>query len=188
MKIQFLKVKNWLLLTAMGFFGLTACHTAKEPAQPTSPETPEPTPGKVSKRGEAAVMYGVPTMNFVVKGTVRDAQGTPVKGLQVTLLSQAVDIDPDHMREDNPYVRDYLKHASDTTDAQGTFECHTSDMPVESQQVMVRDIDGEANGSYESQMFDVKFTEGDQTAARQGWNMGTREKQVDITVIKAGKK
>ena len=188
MKIHFLKVKNWLLLTAMGLFGLTACHTAKEPARSADPATPEPTPGKVSDRGEAAVMYGVPTMNFVVKGTVRDAQGTPVKGLQVTLLNQNVDIDPEHMQEDNPYVLNYLKRASDTTDAQGAYECHTSDVPVESQQVMVRDIDGEANGSYESQMFEVKFTEGDQTANRQGWNMGTREKKVDITVVKAKKR
>ena len=74
--------------------------------------------------------------------------------------------------------------ASDTTDAQGAYQCHTTDVPVESQQVIVRDIDGNANGSYEDQMFEVKFTDGDQTASRKGWNMGTREKKVDITVIK----
>ena len=189
MKIQFLKVKNWLLLTAMGLFGLAACHTAKEPTRtpdPATPDpaTPDPTPGKVSDRGEAAVMYGVPTMDFVVKGNVRDAQGKPVKGLQVVLVNQTVDIDPEHMHEDNPYVRQYLSRASDTTDAQGAYQCHTTDVPVESQQVIVRDIDGNANGSYEDQMFEVKFTDGDQTASRKGWNMGTREKKVDITVIK----
>lgn len=184
MKIKFLKVKNWLLLTAMGLFGMAACHTAKESARPSDPATPEPTPGKVSDRGEAAVMYGVPTMDFVVNGTVRNEQGKPVKGLQVVLVNQNLDIDPEQMHEDNPYVLNYLKRASDTTDAQGVYECHTTDVPVESQQIIVRDIDGKANGSYESQMFEVKFTEGDQTTTRQGWNMGTREKKVDITVIK----
>lgn len=184
MKIKFLKVKNWLLLTAMGLFGMAACHTAKESARPSDPATPEPTSGKVSDRGEAAVMYGVPTMDFVVNGTVRNEQGKPVKGLQVVLVNQNLDIDPEQMHEDNPYVLNYLKRASDTTDAQGVYECHTTDVPVESQQIIVRDIDGKANGSYESQMFEVKFTEGDQTTTRQGWNMGTREKKVDITVIK----
>ena len=33
MKIRFLKLKDWLLMTVMGLMGLTACHSSKEVAQ-----------------------------------------------------------------------------------------------------------------------------------------------------------
>ena len=40
MKIRFLKLKDWLLMTVMGMLGLTGCHSTKEAAQ--EPATPEP--------------------------------------------------------------------------------------------------------------------------------------------------
>lgn len=184
MKIRFLKLKDWLLMTAMGLFGLTACHTAKETAQnPPAKESDTPTEAP-SPRNEMALMYGVPTMDFVIKGRVINEQGKPVKGMQVILVNQTIDIAPDHMDEDNPYVQEYIQQSSDTTDAQGVFECHTRDVPVENQRVIVRDIDGSKNGAYEDQIIDVKFTPEDQTGERKGWYMGTRTKDVDITVSK----
>ena len=185
MKIRFLKLKDWLLMSVMGLFGLTACHTSKEAATAQQPvddgddAVVAPTP-----RNEMALMYGVPTMDFVVKGRVIDEQGKPVKGMQVILVNQTVDIAPDHMDEDNPYVQNYIQKASDTTDAQGTFECHVKDVPVDVQRVIVRDIDGKKNGSYEDQMVDIMFTEADQSGERKGWYMGSRTKDVDITVLK----
>ena len=52
------------------------------------------------------------------------------------------------------------------------------------QRVIVRDIDGSKNGVYEDQMIDIRFTEADQNGERKGWYMGTRTKDVDITVSK----
>ena len=109
MKIRFLKLKDWLLMTAMGLFGLTACHTAKETAQnPPAKECDTPTEAP-SPRNEMALMYGVPTMDFVIKGRVINEQGKPVKGMQVILVNQTIDIAPDHMDEDNPYVQEYIQ-------------------------------------------------------------------------------
>lgn len=184
MKIRFLKLKDWLLMTAMGLFGLTACHTPKEAAQQTPAPDGDDAIEQPKPRGEMALMYGVPTMDFVLKGRVIDPDGKPVKGMQVILVNQTVDIAPDHMDEDNPYVQDYIQQASDTTDVEGVFECRVKDVPVDKQRVIVRDIDGGQNGSFEDQMVEVEFTPDDQTAERKGWYMGTRTKDVDITVFK----
>ena len=185
MKIRFLKLKDWLLMSVMGMFGLTSCHCHTEVAQePVVGDEPDSIEQPVPRGGEMALMYGVPTMDFVVKGRVINEQGSPVKGMQVILVNQTVDIAPDRMDLDNPYVQDYIERASDTTDAQGVFECHVKDVPVDVQRVIVRDIDGKTNGSYEDQMVDILFTEADQSGERKGWYMGKRIKDVDITVSK----
>ena len=183
MKIRFLKFKDWLLMSMMGLLGLTACNSAKKVAEePVAGNEPDSIENPVPRGGEMALMYGVPTMDFVVKGRVINEQGKPVKGMQVILVNQTVDIAPDHMDEDNPFVQDYIEHSSDTTDAEGVFECHVKDVPVDVQRVIVRDIDGKKNGSYEDQMVDIVFTEADQSGERKGWYMGRRVKDVDITV------
>ena len=185
MKIRFLKFKDWLLMGIMGLFGLTACHTAKKVVEePVMNDDKDSVEQPVPRGGEMALMYGVPTMDFVVKGRVINEQGKPVKGMQVILVNQKVDIAPDHMDEDNPYVQDYIQHASDTTDEQGVFECHVKDVPMDVQRVIVRDIDGKKNGSYQDQMVDIEFTDADQTGERKGWYFGKRTKDVDITVSK----
>ena len=182
MKIRFLKLKDWLLMTVMGVLGLTACHNTKEVAK--QPAEPEKEPVAVNPRGDAALMYGVPTMDFVLKGRVIDAQGNPVSGMQVILLSDNVDITPEEMHEDNPFVQEYIAKSSDTTDAEGNFQCQMQAFPKELQRVIVRDADGEKNGEYGAQMMEVKFTENEQTETRKGWYAGKREKDVDITVMK----
>lgn len=182
MKLRYLKVKNWLLMTVMGLFGLTACHSAKNVAKDQDPAAADPQIQQPDPRNEIALMYGVPTMDFTVKGRVIDGQGKPVDGMQVVLLNQNIDITPDNMHDDNPRVRQYLSQVADTTDAQGQFSTTVSDVPVTSQRLIVRDIDGDKNGYYEDQIIDVIFTEGDQTKPREGWYQGAREKDVDITV------
>lgn len=186
MKIKFLKVKNWLLLSLMGLFGVTACHGSKEAAQqPVSGGNDADGPAvQPSPRGEIAVMYGVPTMNFVVKGKVTDSQGKPVKGIQVTLINQSIDVTPEYLQPDNPYVKEYFQRVSDTTDAQGRFSSAASDVPVEAQRILVRDIDGSANGAFEDQMLDVDFSDAKQTQAGKGWNRGEKVKEIDIVLNK----
>lgn len=206
MKIRFLKLKNWLLLTAMGLFGVTACQSSKSAVKPeevngkNASEASEEIGNAVvmygtptvkydtQERSETALMYGVPTMDFVLKGKVKDEKGNPVSGMQVILVNGTVDITPESMQEDNPYVQDYIAEASDLTDGTGNFECHVKDVPREVQRVIIRDVDGDANGKFESQMVEITFTEADQTGERRGWYMGTRTKDVDITVKKVSEK
>lgn len=186
MKIRFLKLKDWLLMTVMGMMGLTACHSTKEAAQ--EPAAPEPEKKVVNTINEMALMYGVPTMDYVLKGRVIDTDGKGVSGMQVILVNTRVDLSPEEMYEDNPMVQEYIKSASDTTDAEGNFTCHVQDVPVDAHQVIVRDIDGKKNGAYVDQMVTVNFTDGEQTVERKGWYMGTRTKDVDITVIKTSER
>lgn len=193
MKIRILKLQNWLLATLVGAFGLSACHSTKEVASPNTPGEPEvvepqkpddPQVAPPDPREPIAVMYGVPTMNFVVKGKVVNEQGKPVPGMQVILLNRNVDITPDEMHEDNEYVLEYIRRASDTTDAEGNYIIQTSDTPADRGQIIIRDIDGKKRGLYKNQMIEVNYQEGKQTEPRQGWNMGTIEKEETITVWK----
>ena len=200
MKIQFLKLKNWIILSLMGALGLGSCqhqkNVVKEEKEPV--EGPKPRNEAVllygvpprnfqennikdddrprpEEKQPTPVMYGVPTVNFQVKGRVVDEQGKPVKGLRVTLLSI------DGIRNpQNEFYQGYIDRASDTTDDQGSFQCQTSDRPWERQRVAVIDIDGTKNGHYEEQVLSVEFPE--PTGERQGWNQGTSAKEITITV------
>ena len=187
MKNRFLKLKDWLLMSLMGTLGMAGCHSPKDFAkEPVAPE-PDSTVSQPDPRERAVLMYGVPTMDFVLKGRVIDAQGNPVSGMQVVLVNGTVDITPDNMQDDNEFVRDYINSAGDTTNAEGVFECQMRDVPNEMQHVIVRDVDGSKNGEYESQMLEVNFAEGEAAGTRRGWYMGTRIKDVDITVKKVRK-
>lgn len=178
MKIRFLKVKNWLLVTAMGVLGLSSCHSTKDVAKTEGGDAAE----QPAPRNEIALMYGVPTMDFVVKGRVIDQQGKPVEGMQVVLLNSSIDITPDNMMEDNKNVRSYLNDVADTTNVNGEFQTSVKDVPMEKQRLIVRDIDGSKNGVVKDQMVELEFTEADQVAKREGWYQGSRVKDVDITV------
>lgn len=181
MKIRFLKMKDWLLMTAMGALGMTGCQSQKN--MPTQPNTNDDVVVESpDARNEVALMYGVPMMDYVVKGRVIDPQGKPVEGIQVVMLNRNIDISPDNMMEDNPRVLDYIRHNSDTTDAQGAFNVKVGDVPVEQQSLIIRDIDGERNGSFIDQKLEVTFTPEDQVKPREGWYQGMRMKDVDITV------
>ena len=183
MKIQFLKVKNWLLLTAMGFFGLTACHTAKEPAQPTSPETPEPTPGKVTDRGGGAVMYGVPTMNFRISGQVKDTDGRPVKDIRVNMLERNMEATAAGVAGEPDAVERWLENTAAVTDSEGRFELKDSGLPQETVRLLVRDVDGKENGDLKDQLVNIKVQQGDiDREGAGGWNQGTFKKEVSVTL------
>ena len=135
-------------------------------------------------REPQVTVYGVPTVDFAVKGRVVDGKGKPVKGLRVTLINS--DIDPDNM-PDTPHWKAQLARVSDTTDAEGNFNVRTSDRPWEKVRMLVTDIDGKENGSFEQQLVDVAF--GDPEPGNKpvsSWNLG--EKKAEITVEMKEKK
>ena len=208
MKIRYLKFKNWLIMSVMGLLGLNACHSQKrvakgdvvtetlivepdpnryvvmygvpstdykvdsavspqDPKRPTSPEPREP----------QVTVYGVPTCDFTVKGRVVDSKGRPVKGVQVALVNSEIDIDN---LPDTPHWMERLATMSDTTDAQGNFEVHTSDRPWENQRLMVNDIDGAKNGDFQNQLLDVEFEDSDVERKGTAWRVGAKKAEVTV--------
>lgn len=129
-------------------------------------------------REPQVTVYGVPTVDFNVKGRVTDANGKPVKGLQVIFIDSR--IDPENLPE-NEYWDAELRRMSDTTDTKGEFEVNASDRPWEQMRVLVRDIDGVKNGSFQDQLVDVQFGEpeaGDKPVSK--WKLGTKHAEVTI--------
>ena len=208
MKIKYLKLKNWLLVSVMSLFGLSACNCNKQVAsdngEKRKTERPDnqirpmygvpvrtysdtvmlqqpPTVKSEEPREPQVTVYGVPTVDYAVKGRVVDSNGKPVKGVQVMLINS--EIDPDNLPE-SPYCDEQLKRISDTTDAQGNFEVRNTDRPWQQVRVMVRDIDGAKNGKFENQVLDVEF--GEPEGGRDKWCLG--EKKAEVTVKMKRKK
>lgn len=214
MKIKYIKFKNWLLLSVMGLLGLSACHPQKKVVEPDSKgdapvrtvEEPRCVPmygvpmpeyrdrdlpkksndePQAKPREPQVTVYGVPTVDFALKGKVVNSKGKPVEGVKVMLLNS--DIDPQNI-PDTPEWQMRLRKVSDTTDAQGSFEVSTTDRPWEKLNVMVQDIDGKKNGSYESQLIEVEF--GDAKPSNRpmkDWHLGTREAEITIKLENSGK-
>lgn len=221
MKIKYLQLKNWLLLSIMGVFGLSACHSQKDLATQSQNSKKEPSelpsdggrdlnapmygvpvtnygetvevlpdstvaevdsvgPGKTVDRPKPrepqVTVYGVPTVDFSIKGKVVDANGKPIKGLQVIFVDSR--IDPDNLPQ-NDYWDNELRRMSDTTDAKGNFEVASSDRPWEKMRVLVRDIDGAKNGSFESQLVDVEFGDSEDKPVSK-WKLGTKKAEITV--------
>ena len=203
MRIQFLKLQNWLILSLMSILGTQGCRAPKSAAHDKNDDAAQPRDeimlmygapsssfsdkdavkpdeaekNEIKPRQEVPVMYGVPTVNYIVKGRVVDQSGKPVKGAQVILLNNTIDAEPGNV-PDNDYVRAYVARASDTTDANGQFNCHTTDMPEQPMRVLVRDIDGAKNGKFENQVLDVEF--GEPEGGSGNWKLGERKAEVTV--------
>ena len=181
MKIKYLKLKNWLLVSLMSVLGFTACKSSKPAA--TSDQKESEQSEQIEKkpikddRGQAALMYGVPTMSYHVKGQVVNHQGKPVKGIQVVMLNRNMGNTPNNPGEENPEIEDYMKIYADTTKNDGTFDVRAKDFPSEYMRVFVRDVDGPSNGNYQNDVINLEFTRDEIKAESKGWNKGVAEKE-----------
>lgn len=181
MKIKYLKLKNWLLISLMGVLGFTACKSSKQAAS-SEQQDPEQTAQLEKKpirddRGQVALMYGVPTMGYHLRGKVVNPQGKPVKGIQVVMLSREIGNTPNNPGEDDPFVEEYMQRYADTTKADGTFDVRVKDFPREYMRVFVRDVDGPSNGNYQNDLINVEFKGDEVKAEGSGWNRGVAEKE-----------
>ena len=174
MKIRILKLKDWLILSLMGLFGFSSCHSSK---QLTAPE-PEPSPTP-KPREEIRLMYGVPTMDYHISGRVKDAKGKPVEGVAINMLEHGLNATADTIYGDQNNIRRYLQKNEVRTDSQGRFVVNTQDVPRESVRVLVRDTDGKANGEYKNQLLEVPVDNVDKSKAS-GWYQGTFIKVMEI--------
>ena len=176
MKVKYLKLKNWLLVTVMGAFGFSSCNSHKEAVKITEQEPPE-----VLDRGEMRLMYGVPTMNFHIQGQVKNADGRPVKDIRINMLERGMEVSNGELQGDPEHVKAWLENSSVSTDKDGCFELNDSGLPQEEVRLLVRDVDGSANGEYKSQVLEMKVQQGDvDREGAGGWNQGTFRKEVRI--------
>jgi putative lipoprotein (rSAM/lipoprotein system) len=177
MKIKFLKLKNWLLVSLMGALGFSACNCHKKAAK-TEVETDSIS---VQDRGEIRLMYGVPTMDFQVRGKITDANGKPISGIKVNMLERGMELQGTELQGDPERVKDYLEKTAATTDKRGHFELQNSGTPQEQVRLLVRDVDGNANGLHKDRLVEVEVTPDavDRTNAS-GWYQGTFNKEVGI--------
>ena len=176
MKVKYLKFKHWLLASVMGALGLTSCHCSKKAAATQEEEIPAMRP-----REEMRLMYGVPTMDFQIRGQVRNADGKPVKNIRVNMLERGLEATADTIYGDQENIKKYLENNEVKTDKRGNFELRHDGLPREKVRVLVRDTDGKANGRYKNRLLDVpvKAENIDKTNAG-GWNQGTFSTKIDI--------
>ena len=137
MKVKYLKLKNWLLVSLMSALGLSSCHCHKQLEKTEEPVAPE-----VKDRGEMKLMYGVPTMNFMIRGQVKDAQGKPVKDIRVNMLERGMEVKDGELQGDPERVKAWLERSAAITDKNGRFLIENSGTPQEQVRLMVRDVDG----------------------------------------------
>lgn len=176
MKIHYLKLKNWLLVTVMGAFGLSSCHCHKEAVKDAEHEA-----SAMKPREEIRLMYGVPTMNYMIRGQVKDADGHPVKDIRVNMLERGMEVKDGELQGDPERVKVWLEESAVKTDKEGRFEIRNKGIPQEEVRLMVRDVDGSENGEYKNQLMDIKVQQGDvNREGAGGWNQGTFDKQLEI--------
>lgn len=186
MKVKFLKLKSWLLVTLMGVLGFSSCRSHKAIVNPV--EEPEPTPlsgelpqPKPQPRDEIRLMYGVPTMDYMIRGQVKDADGRPVRNIRVNMLERGMTVTAGQLQGDPERVKEWLTKTETTTDQDGRFVVRNSGLPTTEVRFLVRDVDGEENGSFKDSMIEVPVDSEsiDKTNAG-GWNQGSFEKDVEV--------
>ncbi len=161
----------------MGALGFASCHSNKNLSKPNNEEEPV----EIKEREEMRLMYGVPTMNYQVKGQIKNANGKPVKDIRVNMLERNMDIEGTTLQGDPEAIDKWLRGTEVVTDKKGRFEISNSGLPQEQVRLLIRDVDGKANGEYRDQVveMDVQYSDMDRTNAN-GWNQGTFKKEVKV--------
>ncbi len=175
MKIKYLKLKNWFLVTVMSAMGLSSCHSNKELANP-QPDNPP-----VRDQEPIRLMYGVPSMNFMIRGQVKDAGGRPVRDIRVNMLERGMEVTDGELQGEPENVKHYLENTAVRTDDEGRFTIQNSGLPQEQVRLLVRDVDGMENGQFRNQVVDMKVEADDvDRSDASGMYQGTYNKEVKI--------
>lgn len=138
MKIHFLKIKNWILACVAGVIwgSFSICFTS------------------------CRMAYGTPEADYKVKGTVRDPQGNPIEGIEVSMA-----------------------YRSSVTDDEGKYSI-TVRYDAWSSHLTVRfsDIDSTENGLYADTTVVVDYSNANFTGGHGEWYEGTATREVDMTM------
>jgi putative lipoprotein (rSAM/lipoprotein system) len=117
---------------------------------------------------DVAPEYGVPHADYSVKGTVTDAAGTAIPGIEIRIK----------------YRGEYEVNEPAYTNEQGRFDVTYSSFPEEYFVLTATDTDGEANGSFYANNAEVVFTEKDFYKKGDGhWYEGAARKEIPPVVL-----
>jgi len=159
MKTKLLKLYSGILSSLLVFLGFTACSSDDDGSGPM-------------------VEYGTPSAMYKVKGTVvsSDENKEAIKGIRAVMI----------LTNDG---KEY--HSGDTifTDNEGKFDLKLIEFPMQKVTFNLKldDVDGEANGSFESKIQAVEFDDSELTGGK-GWFIGEVEKDMGKIELKPSQK
>lgn len=152
MKIKYLKLKNWLLVTLGGLLGITLAGCEEQ---------------------IMTCEYGTPEATYHVKGTVTNAKGQPIKGIGVAPWKEW-DSTGDSVR-----VAGYLDTTD--VDGRYNITCDYH-FPRTDISLELNDIDGVENGNYQDTIVTIKTDAIPLVGADDHWYEGEGIVIQDITM------
>ena len=156
MKVRFCRWYNVLLTTLLTMLGY-GC-TKEEPMDMYG-----------------VVMYGVPSANYIVKGTVTDEGGTPVQ-----CIKTSVKYIPDKAPEYTQCLDSVKTDNAGKFQLKASWHAGSSDMKL-----IVEDIDGEANGGeFLSDTIRIDELKRQKLEDGDGWYEGKFELNADVKLKK----
>lgn len=156
MKARFYHWYNALLSTLLTILGFGSCTNVGE-----------------DEYGSPVICeYGTPWANYEVKGVVTDETGAPVSGIK-TSIKEAYKMD------DGMYT---AGKDSTLTNAKGQYQLNSEGRSYE--KLMVEDVDGEANGEYQSDTLDIEYDKAVQIEKGEGWYRGKFEVTTNVRLKK----
>jgi putative lipoprotein (rSAM/lipoprotein system) len=111
------------------------------------------------------VEYGSPYADYTIKGKVTNEQGAAIPGIQIEVVKYKIE---DYQEVDTVYSQ-----------SNGDFVWKRTYDFVYELDIIATDIDGEKNGSYETNMSSVTFKEEDMKGGK-SWYQGKAEKEITI--------
>ena len=157
MKIKYLKLKHWLLVSICGLLGITTgCSDDKDD-------------------GEIVSMYGCPEGTYHVSGTVTDEKGEPVEGIGVGR---------GYMGAYEGVPMPGTKWL-DTTGPDGRYDVQVFGTPILPTEINFDDVDGEEHGLFRDTIITVSATREDFHGSDGSYNYGTAEITQDVVMRSA---
>ena len=127
------------------------------------------------------VLYGTPSVDYRVMGTVTDANGKPIQGIQVVVADQDI-INGKISPEEHPWIPVDTTH----TDSKGQFSsAMINDVSYTRTLIAVQDIDSVANGGlFNEKRIHINDFEKKQVKKGDDWYSGEYEFSKDIQLTK----
>ena len=124
-----------------------------------------------------ACMYGCPSADYKITGSVKDEMGNPIKGIAISQYQ------PAGPNDDGSVIYDgWEGEAFATTAEDGTFDIFQNMFPMTGMQLMFRDVDGTENGGdFEDQSVSVEFRQVEKS--KDSWYEGVFEAKKPVDVV-----
>jgi putative lipoprotein (rSAM/lipoprotein system) len=114
--------------------------------------------------------YGVPHARYSIKGSVTDTLGVPIPGIEIRIKT-------DHGAP--------IEEKEIYTNKEGGFDATYTSFPREKLILTAKDVDGETNGSFQTDSVEVVFNKDDYYEEGDGhWYDGAAKKELPPIVLK----